>query len=210
MRILVLCSDAWHPAETARRGFAPLEKSGFELEWLEDGVAWSAARMMEFPLVILAKSNVISPADKNPWLTPDSQTGFQTYLRAGNGLVIVHSGISGYDQLPAMRGVIGGAFLRHPPKCAVTVEPKIPHALTCGVAPFAVRDEQYFIALDDAAADVFLHTHSEHGTQPAGWTRREGSGRICVLTPGHDAEVRLHLGFQMLLNNALRWAAKKN
>jgi type 1 glutamine amidotransferase len=55
---------------------------------------------------------------------------------------------------------------------------------------------------------VFMTTSSEHGTQPAGWTRTEGEGRVCVLSPGHNAEVWLHPSFQALLRSALLWCIK--
>jgi type 1 glutamine amidotransferase len=92
----------------------------------------------------------------------------------------------------------------------VTIEPRSGHPLTKEVAAFTVRDEHYFMAMNDVAVDVFLHSRSEHGVQPAGWTRSEGEGRVCVLTPGHNLEVWLHPSFQKLLLNALRWSAKLN
>jgi type 1 glutamine amidotransferase len=52
---------------------------------------------------------------------------------------------------------------------------------------------------------VFLTTVSEHGTQPGGWTRLEGQGRVCVLAPGHNLEVWLAPAYQTLIANALRW-----
>jgi type 1 glutamine amidotransferase len=107
-----------------------------------------------------------------------------------------------------MHRLIGGTFLHHPPQCPVTVEPKRRSPLTKGVMPFTVQDEHYFAKLDDARAKVFLHSRSEHGVQPAGWTRIEGKGRVCVLTPGHNLKVWLHPMFQTLLLNAMCWAAK--
>jgi type 1 glutamine amidotransferase len=62
--------------------------------------------------------------------------------------------------------------------------------------------------LDDAQADVFLAARSEHGVQPGGWTRTEGSGRVCVLTPGHNLEVWLHPAYQALILNGLQWCGK--
>jgi type 1 glutamine amidotransferase len=56
--------------------------------------------------------------------------------------------------------------------------------------------------------DCFLQTTSDHGSQPGGWTRSEGAGRVCVLTPGHNVEVWLNPGFQALLRNGLQWCAK--
>jgi type 1 glutamine amidotransferase len=109
-----------------------------------------------------------------------------------------------------MRGVTGGAFLHHPAQCAVTVEPKPRHALTVGVDAFTEADEHYQMVLDDPHADVFLRSRSRHGEQPAGWTRIEGDGRVCVLTPGHNPEVWRNTNFQTLLRNGLRWLAKLN
>jgi type 1 glutamine amidotransferase len=76
------------------------------------------------------------------------------------------------------------------------------------VRPFAVSDEQYVMALTDPGSDVFLQSRSEHGSQPAGWTRREGRGRVCVLTPGHTADVWSNSEFQKLVINALKWMIK--
>jgi type 1 glutamine amidotransferase len=64
------------------------------------------------------------------------------------------------------------------------------------------------MALDDARADVFATTTSEHGEQPGVWRRTEGRGRVAVLTPGHNLEVWLHPSFQALLSNCLRWCGK--
>jgi type 1 glutamine amidotransferase len=110
--------------------------------------------------------------------------------------------------MTVMNSFLGGAFVSHPDQCPVTLEPRPGHSLTAGIEPFTVVDEHYFVALDDAGADVFLHARSKHGVQPAGWRRREGEGRVGVLTPGHNAEVWLHPHFQKLLLNVLRWAAK--
>jgi type 1 glutamine amidotransferase len=91
----------------------------------------------------------------------------------------------------------------------VTVEPQAGHLLTAGSTPFAAVDEHYQMALDDDQADVFLTTISEHATQPGGWTRTEGQGRVCVLTPGHNLEVWVQPSYQTLLLNALRWCSRE-
>ena len=64
------------------------------------------------------------------------------------------------------------------------------------------------MTLDDPQAEVFMMTRSEHGEQPGGWRRTEGTGRVAVLTPGHNVEVWLHLSFQALLLNTIRWCGK--
>jgi type 1 glutamine amidotransferase len=87
------------------------------------------------------------------------------------------------------------------------VSPLAGHPLTAGCEPFTLHDEHYHMALDDANADVFMTTRSVHGQQPGGWARREGAGRVAVLTPGHVVDVWRHPSFQALLRNALGWCA---
>jgi len=207
MRALVLCDDRWHPAVTARRGLDPLAKHGFEFDWIENAGEWSAERMAEYTLVIMDKANESSSSDHRLWVTEATQQAFLDFVQAGNGMLVVHSGSAGYSQMPVLRGLMGGTFISHPPQCLVTIEPIPPHPLASGVSPFTVFDEHYHMALDDQEAEMFLTTTSEHGTQPGGWTRTEGEGRVCVVSPGHNVEVWLEPSFQTVLLNALRWCS---
>ncbi len=205
MRALVLCDDYWHPARTARAGLAPLEDAGFAFDWIEHAGDWSAQRMAAYPVVILTKSNNVSSSDRSPWVTDEVQAAFRAYVRSGKGLLVIHSGSADYQELPVLRSVLGGVFASHPPQCPVTVVPREGHPLAAGSTPFTLQDEHYMMELDDTQADVFVTTTSEHGTQPGGWTRTEGAGRVCMLTPGHNLPVWLHPTYQTLIHNALRW-----
>ena len=209
MRTLVLCDDYWHPARIPRAGLGALHASGCAFDWIEHAGEWSAERMAEYPLVVLTKANNSSATDQQPWVTAAVEQAFLDYVRNGNGLLAIHSGTAGYTQTPVLRGLLGGVFVSHPPQCQVTVAPRANHPLTAGSAAFTLKDEHYQMALDDSHADVFLTTASEHGTQPAGWRRREGAGRVAVLTPGHNLEVWLHADFQTLIGNALRWCGNR-
>ena len=206
---LVLCDDAWHPAAVIQRGLAALADARFNFEFVTHGAQWSATMMNEFPLVVVVKANHLCAMDQTPWLTLKTQSAFREFVQRGGGLLLLHAGTC-YKDLPEMRGVTGGTFLSHPEQSPVTIEPKAGHPITDGVEKFTMQDEHYVMTLDDAAADVFLHSRSEHGVQPSGWTRSEGFGRVCVLTPGHNIEVWLHPSFQKLLLNTLRWVAKLN
>jgi type 1 glutamine amidotransferase len=209
-RVLVICGDAWHPAENIRRALESLCLEDFDFEFSKGVTGWQPERLSRFPIVIFAKANIVAPDDLKAWLTPEDQTAFFDYVRQGNGLIAIHAGTSRYGILPLIRALIGGTFEHHPDQCEVTMEPALPHPLTAGVAAFTVRDEHYFMRLVSADANVFLHSRSKHGVQPAGWTRAEGNSRVCVLTPGHNREVWRHPEFQKLLTNALRWVAKLN
>jgi type 1 glutamine amidotransferase len=208
MRVLVLCEDYYHPARIARAGLAPLDGQGFEFDFVENTADWPSEMMADYPVVLLTKSNNISATDQTPWMSRDIEDAFVSYVRDGNGLLVLHSGSAGYRETAELRRLTGGAFASHPAQCPVTVEPLEGHALTSGSTPFTVFDEHYMMDQDDRDADVFLTTRSEHGTQPGGWTRREGNGRVCVLTPGHNLDVWLAPSYQRLIANALRWCGK--
>ena len=181
---------------------------GFRFDWIENTTDWSVKGMHQYPLVILAKTNNISAADRSRWMTESIQAAFMEYVQKGNGLLAIHSGTAGWEQMPVLRSLLGGAFDHHPPKCRVTVNPQPGHLLTAGCEAFTLRDEHYFMILDDPLVDVFLTTISEHGTQPGGWRRSQGAGRVGVLTPGHFVEVWRHPSFQALLENIMKWCGK--
>jgi type 1 glutamine amidotransferase len=206
---LIIAGDLWHPADTVRRGLAPLSGDGFEFEFLADDAARLPGILPAFAMVLLAKANMISAADQRPWLTPEIEASLLNFVRHGGGLAVMHAGTSRYESSVAMNEMMGGAFERHPDLCAVALEPVSNHPLVKDVAPFTVHDEHYFMKTTGAAVDVFLHSRSRYGVQPAGWTRvLDGGGRVFVLTPGHHLEVWLHPAFQKLLLSGMKWVAK--
>lgn len=206
MNVLVLTDDYWHPAETVRGGLEPLMAGGYTFDWVEDASAWSADGLSDYDLVILSKSDNTSQADKTPWVTPAVEEAFARYVQGGGGLLVLHSGTV-YRTTETLRPLMGGTFDQHPPQCDVTVTPKADHVLTSGVTVFTAKDEHYHMVMEDDVTDIFLTTTSEHGTQPGGWTRTDGDGRVCVLTPGHNVEVWLEPAYQTLLANAMAWCA---
>jgi type 1 glutamine amidotransferase len=208
MQALVLCDGYNHHARVARQGLGALPERDFTFDWIENTAKVSADWMAEYPLVILAKPNDISVANRSGWMTESIQMALIDYVQKGNGLLAIHAGTAGWAEIPALRGLLGGVFAHHPPKCRMTIEPQAGHPLTAGCEAFTLRDEHFFMTLDDPQADIFLTTKSEHGTQPGGWRRTQGAGRVSVLTPGHYAETWLHPSFQALLANTLKWCGK--
>ncbi len=208
MHALVLSGDHWHPTEVVRGGLGPLTTKGFTFDWIVDAREFTTAKLAAYSTVVLSKSNNTSESIDDPWMTGQVEAAFVDYVRDGNGLLVLHSGSAGYRETPALRALLGGVFESHPKQCPVTVEPKPGHPLTAGAAAFTAVDEHYLMKLDDRDADVFMTTRSEHGEQPGGWTRGEGRGRVCMLTPGHNLDVWLEPSYQALLENALRWCAR--
>jgi type 1 glutamine amidotransferase len=208
MKILVLCDDFWHPARISREGLGALAGDEFTLEWIENAHDWSSEHMATYPVTILTKSNHVSSIDQTGWMADAVQAAFHDYVNQGNGLLAIHSGTAEYAEKPVLRRLLGGVFTHHPEQCPVTVVPRQGHPLSVGSTPFTLKDEHYFMAMDDPQADVFLTTQSVHGEQPGGWRRSDGNGRVAVLTPGHNLEIWLHPSFRALVLNCLRWCSK--
>ncbi len=208
MRALVLCDDSAHPAALTREGLGALGDSDHEFEWLEDPAQWSAERMNNFPLTIFSKANNTSGSDPAPWADKAIGQAFVNYVAQGNSVLFLHSGTALYGEVPSLCNLMGGSFVGHPPQCPVTVEMLEGHPLAKGSSPFTLKDEHYQMEMHDSNVDLFLHTTSEHGRQPAGWTRTEGKGRVCVLTPGHNLAIWHHPSYQVILRNSLNWCVK--
>lgn len=205
MRVLVLADDYWHPAAIPQAGLAPLTEKGFAFDWIEDADDWSAERMGDYPVVLFTKSNNVTAADRTPWVTPEVEVAFRSYVAAGGGLLAIHSGTAGYRETPVFRRLLGGVFVQHPPQCELVIAARGDHPLAADFPAFTIRDEHYQMAMGDEPVETFLVTRSEYGEQPGGWTRREGAGKVCVLTPGHNREVWLYPAYQRLIATALRW-----
>jgi type 1 glutamine amidotransferase len=209
MKILVLCDDHWHPASVVRSGLQDLVAHDFHFVWIEDAKAWSPQLMDSFPVILLSKSNNVSSGDQAAWMTPEAAQAFVDYVRQGGGLLAVHSGLAGYQDVPGIRTLLGGVFAHHPEQCPVTITPRPGHWLAEGAEPFTLKDEHYHMTMNDGEVDVFMTTESLHGSQPGGWRRAEGLGRVVVLTPGHNLEVWQHPAYQKILSNALRWVGQE-
>ncbi len=226
MKVLFLYDDNWHPCEVIERG---LQSFGNRL----DGYAFDFVRtakdiltpemLKEYDVVVNAKGNQINAANPEPWfeagVTEVLPSEFEAFARAGGGFLALHAGCAWWSGFVPVREpdrftepneaylrLIGAAFDGHPPRCEVTVYPSAEHPITRGVCAFTGRDEQY--RLKDLAPDsqIFLRSRSEAGgEQIAGFTRRLGHGRLCVLTPGHTLGIWQQPDFQQLLTNAIDW-----
>ncbi|WP_157772301.1 ThuA domain-containing protein [Lacunisphaera limnophila] len=206
-RVLVFCDDRYHPASLVRAGLAFLNDI-YRFDWVEDPRNRDPASLANYGVVVLAKSNHCTSADHAPWTGRGIEEQLDRYIQAGGGLVALHSGTAGYQGVSSIRSFLGGVFTGHPPPCEVQFQPEGSHEILNGIhEDFSIDDEHYQMEMDDPDVSVFLRSKSACGTQPAGWTRSHGQGRVCVLTPGHTAAVWHHHAYRQLLHNSIRWAA---
>ncbi|MCR2804646.1 ThuA domain-containing protein [Paenibacillus soyae] len=205
----VICGDKWHPAADVLAGLREAVPSGFELEALAPEARLSVEWLADKDAVVLAKLNHTSEEDESPWLTAGIKEAIMDYVAGGGGLAVLHAGTVGYKEDPTFSRFIGGVFAYHPEPCRITLGVK-PSAAPFPVqdsADIEIYDEHYIMDMADDSPRVFMTSASEHGMQAAGWTKRHGAGRVCVLTPGHFPDVWRQPGYRELLSQALRWCA---
>jgi len=224
MKTLLLCDDYWHPGKTAVDGIAFLKEFGFQFDIIFNADDFSPDSLKQYNAVLICKSDEISQENKAEWKTDAVQKAFVDYVEAGGGLVAVHSALVQGKNTQALDNLIGCRFIGHPNNCPVTVAPLKAHPVTEGVSLFCETDEHYRIEITAPDADVLLASYSpSQGEEskyesepyfntpaslyPAGYTRSQGKGKICVLTPGHLTEVWLNPQFQKILVNALNYCA---
>lgn len=222
MRILVLCDDYWHPKNDILEGLSPIFKPEWHIDFMTDATEIKTQKLANYEVVIITKADEIAPDNYQVWKTDKNQLALVNYVENGGGLFVLHAGtVSGenteiYDQL------IGCRFQYHPRDSAVTVAPLKPHPICEGVEPFTEIDEHYWIEILRSDVDViFASTSPAQGAKekyetepydncpttvyPSGYTRTQGKGKICVLTPGHRLPVWHHDQYQKAIKNALKW-----
>jgi type 1 glutamine amidotransferase len=205
MKILVVHGDAWHPPIISQNGLAALHNPQYDFTWANSITEDHLKKISAYDAVILVKSNDLSETDQKGWMQESAENSIREYVRGGRGFLAIHSGIAEYENNHMYRNILGGVFHHHPDQCAVTLVPKEGHPLTMGVTSFTEKDEHYFLSGEDPTVDIFMTASSEHGSQPAGWRRMEGTGRIAVITPGHNPEVWANSAFRTLLQNVIDW-----
>lgn len=209
MKVLLVNDDRWHPGKVSDEGVKPLEKKGFHIDTLNDGADFAGRELSEYPVVMFVKGNNRTASDETNWMTEETREKLKKYVQGGGGLLVMHSGTTGYNGMEDLHSLFGGLFMTHPKGLPVTFSPIAGHPITKGVEAFTETEEHYFMDIADEPLNVFLTGSTRHGTLPAGWTREDGQGRVCALTPGHNVALWLNPNFQKLLENALNWCARK-
>jgi len=218
-RALAILGDAWHcvaPLHTAL--VAPLKARGYTSVTVMDyAVPFDA--FGTYDLIILSRYayddiTFYREKDAGPpkkgrtrWLTPEQEQRFEDYVAAGGRLFLHHDGIGFYAKDGAISRLARAFFIRHPPMVEIEVSPTgaMP-AMTAGVTPFRVTDEEYQVEMDESRTTVFLESRSpQHGRAPQGWAHAHGQGKVAVLVPGHHQPVLRDPMVRRSIRNVLDW-----
>ena len=218
MKVLLLCDDLWHPGETVQYGLNFLVDKGYTLDTVMDAKDIVTPELLRsYDAIIIAKGNALTGANSTaPWfedgITFVPPEGYKQYVEAGGAVIAMHSGVTySPERCPGMSDFLGTCFKGHPPQCPVKFRVTTPtHPIMKGIENFTFpQDEHYQIDILCDDAEVIFETVSEAGTFPAGIVRQIGKGRLCILTPGHNAFAINYPAYQKVILNALDWVTGK-
>lgn len=203
-KVRLLLGGAYHDFEGFAAAVRPLfEADGYAVETTYDLTALERLATEEIDLVLMYTCFSADAADKTPNVT-QTEALFD-WVQAGGGLLAVHGATVIPEDNGTLRGLVGGAFISHPPQFAFSVTPMAQtHPIIRDVAAFTVEDELY---LHRYRKDVRVQMIAvDRGVaHPLVWTREEGRGRVAYVAPGHGPAVWEHPGYRQLLRQAAAW-----
>lgn len=142
---------------------------------------------------------------------PDRQVALRDAVRAGSGLLAVHSSnvfpASGYQ---TAHELIGSRYVSHGPEphqSRFRVEIDRRHPVTRDLVPFEITHEHYQIEMA-GDAQVVAWRGTPGGSEPVAYVRRAGRGRVCYLQLGHDMRCWDEPAVRELVTRAGRWAGR--
>ena len=237
-RALALIGDRYHNPDYIH---VSLDKVFHELDlpidYTMDYASLSAALLKPYQLLLILRDGMIWPggysgpdaygyemsledADKFPaaksvtWMSEEQGLAVKNFVNAGGGFYPLHN--SSHISLSSKnyRDVMGGAYFGHPPLRPFQVHATAnAHAITAGMRPFIVNDEQHYVDYDKDPRYVILEsenldglTYEGRGTKsPAGWAYDYGKGRVVFTAVGHTIHAMWNPQYVELQKRSIRW-----
>jgi len=188
----------WHPLNGVDDEIKRI-LSGYEVTVCADYAGLTLEKLREYDVVV----NYIDAWQKNGSATLAGT--FLCYVAGGGAMLTIHNGIiaPGHPELGQMTGA---AFTTHPPHEVIAYEAVGGHPITDAQEPFSIDEEPYQFNMDPLADVTMLMEYVYHGERyPAAWLRAFGSGKICYLSLGHNAESFKEAGFERLIKRSVMW-----
>ncbi len=132
--------------------------------------------------------------------------GLSEFVRSGGGLVALHSAAS-QKQSDVLAKLIGCSVR----KGCFDIEYKMSisdgdHPIAHRLQDFRVTDEIYELEMKNDHR-AFLTAWWDGKTQPVGFSREEGNGKVVYLANGHETQVLRDPSFQTVFNRSVRYAS---
>ncbi len=229
-RTALVVRGGWdgHEPIAATDSFVPfLREQGFDVR-IEDSSAVYADEGAMTAVDVIVQCNTMNT------IQPAELTGLVAAVRSGTGLAGWHGGIAdSYRATAEYLQLIGAQFAHHPAKTPVEelrhdgtdcfiehtidiVPAQRDHPIVAGIDDFALTTEQYWVLSDDLNDVLATTTIAARPfdpwqrpiTCPAVWTRRWGSGRVFVATPGHDLNTLNSRPLRTIIERGILWASR--
>lgn len=170
---------------------------------------------------LVGRYDVLILVNRSPSLGVDGRRHLQEFAEAGGGIVVLNQATANYPDWPWYRGLVGGRYLDSPtdglPSSGFRLQEQIiasptgSHPITArlGGRPFHMLDETYCrmdIAADNA---VLLRTRNSSADGPLVWTSAYAPARVVVILPGFGHGAHMNLAYRYLVEDAIRWAARR-
>ncbi len=146
-------------------------------------------------------------------LTSAQQDKLLAMVKAGVGVVAVHSSYYSFLKWDAYHDFHGARFIKHgksEAKLQITLTKK-QHPIFAGLdTPIELVSELYQSTPVPKDCQILGHSREGNGKpQPSIWTRDYGKGRVVTILPGHWPQNYRHPPFQRLILNSLTWVTKE-
>jgi putative membrane-bound dehydrogenase-like protein len=206
IRVLFLGDQGHHkPAERARQFLPYLDSRGIDARYTEDMADINPQNLAQFDaLLIYANIEQIAPAPERAMLE---------YVNNGGGLVPVHCASFCFHNSPKYIELVGAQFKSHGGEVFRSKITQPNHPTMLGLYEFSSWDETYVHDKhnEDRRTVVMVREEKDGKAEPYTWTREVGDkgGRVFYTALGHDERTWGEMGFLRLLENGIRWAAKR-
>jgi type 1 glutamine amidotransferase len=211
--ILILVGGQWHDFEgftTAMK--AVLERKGYSLGVTYDFESLTHLNEMNCDLLLSYTCLTEPPAGEipnSPVKFSDAQVkALVRWVQSGGALLAAHAATVIGDSDPALEGLLGGAFMEHPPQFTLKAIPlSAQHPITDGIEAFNVHDELY---IERYHPSVMIHMIAiyEQVAYPIVWSKLEGRGRVAHIALGHSDQVWELKPYQRLMLQTIQWLLK--
>lgn len=163
----------------------------------------------------LADTDVLLLTNNQPISDPKVRQAIFDFVEAGKGLVLAHAALwyNWKDWPEYNQQLVGGGSRGHDKYGNFNVSIDTKHPVTKKVKGFSLDDELYYYEPDTKGPGIeVLATASAEGSDksfPSVFVVNNKKGRIVGIALGHDAAAHELPQYELLLKNAVQWAANK-
>ncbi len=207
-RILIVLGGTWHDFDGFVAAMRPVfEAAGHTVESTYDRDVLTRLDEERYDVVLL-HTCLGTPGEGSS--EPEMYDGAQVqalveWVRDGGGLLASHAATVSAQFDPALRALMGGVFVSHPPQFAFTVYPLLSqHPITDGVEAFTVHDE-FYVEVHEASVEIHMVALDRGVAHPMVWSKYERRGRVAHVAMGHDEKVWNLPPYRRLMLQAIAW-----